>query len=125
MHTEPATQLEAVQPQKDDRLWAMIAHLCGFAGYLVPFGNIIGPLVIWQVKKDKSSYVAEHAKEALNFQISITLYVIVSVILSFFCIGFVLLAAIVLFEVVMIVIAAVKANSGERYRYPLTIRFIH
>lgn len=108
----------------DERMWGMLCHLSTFAGYLVPFGNILGPLVIWLIKKDEYAFVDDQGKEALNFQISITIYGLVSGILILALIGIPLLIAVVIFSVVMTVIAAMKANGGEYYRYPLTIRFV-
>jgi len=105
----------------------MICHLAGLGGLIpvVPvFGSIIGPLIVWQIKKDEFGFVNDQGKEAVNFQITILIYLIVSAFLSFVCIGFVLLPAVVVFDLVFLLIAAVKANDGERYRYPLTIRFI-
>ena len=108
----------------DERMWGMLCHLSTFAGYLVPFGNILGPLVVWLVKKDEYAFVDDQGKEALNFQISITIYSLVSGILILALIGIVLLIAVIIFSVVMTVIAAIKANGGEYYRYPLTIRLV-
>jgi hypothetical protein len=87
-------------------------------------GNIVGPLVIWQLKKDEHPFVDQQGKEALNFQISITIYALISVVLFFICIGPFLLAAVGVIDLVFLLIAAVKANNGQSYRYPLTIRFI-
>jgi len=112
------------QLQKEEKTWGMLAHLGIFSGHFIPFGNIIAPLVIWLVKKDESDYVAYHGKESLNFQISITIYMIVSVILALLLIGFILVAVLWVFNLVMVIIAGIKANEGERYRYPLTIRFV-
>ena len=112
---------------KDARMWAMFCHLAGLAGFVVPviFSGIITPLIVWQVKKDEHSFIDENGKEALNFQISIGIYGIVSIILiPAFCIGAVLLPAVAIFNLVCLLIAAVKANNGQHYRYPLTIRFI-
>jgi hypothetical protein len=109
----------------DERMWAMLCHLSAFAGYLVPFGNIIGPLVIWLIKKDQYAFVDDQGKEALNFQISITIWAAVAVVLCFVIIGIPLLIAVLIFSVVMTIIAAVKANGGEYYRYPLTIRLVN
>jgi uncharacterized Tic20 family protein len=112
---------------KDARMWGMICHLAGLGGLIpiVPIiGSVIGPLIVWQIKKDEFGFVADQGKEALNFQISILMYAIVSGLLCFACVGFVLLPAVYIFDLIFLLIAAVKANDGERYRYPLTIRFI-
>ena len=110
---------------KDARMWAMICHLSALAGLVVPvIGCIIGPLIIWQIKKEEFPFVDEQGKEAVNFQISMLIYGIVAGLLCFACVGFVLAPAVAIFDLVFLLIAAVKANNGEHYRYPLTIRFI-
>ena len=118
-------EAEPVPASKDECMWAMLCHLCGLALFLpVPFGHVIAPLVVWLIKKDEMPFVNEQGKEALNFQISIAIYFIVSLVLLLAVVGFVLLPAVVIFDVVVIVIAAMKANQGIGYRYPLCIRFI-
>jgi hypothetical protein len=111
------------------RLWAMLCHLAGFAGLLpiVPaFGSILGPLIIWLIKKNEFSFVDEQGKEALNFQITMLIYGVAAAALMLTCVGFVLLPVVVLVDMVLVIIAAIKANDGYHYRYPypLIIRFI-
>ncbi|MCL4692826.1 MAG: DUF4870 domain-containing protein [Candidatus Hydrogenedentes bacterium] len=107
------------------RTWAMATHLSTLCAYVgVPFGNIIAPLIIWMIKKDEFPFVDDQGKEALNFQISLTIYGIISAILCFILIGFVLLLALFIMHLVFAILAAVAANQGEYYRYPLTMRFI-
>ena len=105
-------------------MWAMFAHLSALAGHLIPFGNIIGPLVIWMMKRDEFPLVSDQGKESLNFQISITIYLIVSGLLVFVIVGFITTPIIYLFAVIATIVAAVKANEGVAFRYPLCIRFI-
>jgi uncharacterized Tic20 family protein len=114
-----------------ENLWPMLSHLSALAGLIIPFGNIIGPLVVWLVKKDEMPIVNEYGKESLNFQISATLYMIglgiVATILSFIAIGFLLFPLIGLAglaDLVLVIIASVQANKGIAYHYPVTIRFI-
>ncbi|UCC97748.1 MAG: DUF4870 domain-containing protein [Phycisphaerales bacterium] len=112
---------------RDARMWAMFCHLAGLGGLLpiVPvIGSIIAPLVIWQIKKDEFEFVDDQGKEAVNFQISILIYALVAGLLCFACIGFFLLPVVYVFDLVFLLIAGIKANNGEHYRYPLTIRFI-
>lgn len=110
---------------KDARMWAMICHLSGLAGIILPAsGNIVAPLIIWQIKKDNNPFIDEQGKEAVNFQISMSIYLIASIILSFICIGVPLIIATIIVFFVFTLIAAVKANNGLHYRYPLTLRFI-
>jgi len=115
------------ETNRDARMWAMFCHLAGLAAFLpvAPvLGGVIAPLIIWQIKKDDFAFVDEQGKEAVNFQISIILYAIGAALLCFACIGIALLPAVCIFDVVFLLIAALKANDGVHYRYPLTIRFI-
>lgn len=124
---QPVSIEKTKEETKDARMWAMFCHLVGLAALLpvVPvFGGAIGALIIWQIKKEDFPFVDEQGKEALNFQISILIYLLVAGILCFACVGFILLPAVVVFDIVFLIIAAVKANNGEHYRYPLCIRFI-
>jgi len=114
----------ATMDEKEARTWAMLCHLGALAGYIIPFGHIIAPLVIWLIKKDESPLVDDQGKESLNFQISLTIYAIVAGLLTLVVIGFILLIALGIFDLIFVIIAAIKANSGEKYRYPLCIRFI-
>jgi len=109
----------------DERMWAMFAHLSALVGFVIPFGSILGPLIIWQIKKNEYPLVDDQGKEALNFQITMAIAFIVCFILIFILIGAILIWLVGLFDLIMIVIAAIKANNGERYRYPLTIRLVN
>ncbi len=108
----------------DERMWATFAHLSALAGFIIPFGNIVGPVVIWQIFKERSAFVDTHGKESVNFQITVSLAYIVSIILIFVVVGIALLVVLSIASIVLFVIAAVKANNGEYYQYPFTIRFI-
>jgi uncharacterized Tic20 family protein len=109
---------------KDDRNWAVIAHLSAFAGHFFPFGQIIGPLVIWLVKRDSSPFVDDQAKEALNAQISYTFYGVVAAILVLVLIGFALLLALWIADIALVILAAISASKGRAFRYPLIIRLV-
>ena len=102
----------------DDTTLGMVAHLLGM------FTWVIGPLVLYAVKKDESAYVRHHAAEALNFQITITISVIVSVFLILLIIGILLLIVIPITAFVLQIVACVRAYQGEWYRYPFNIRFV-
>ncbi|MCK5215785.1 MAG: DUF4870 domain-containing protein [Candidatus Omnitrophica bacterium] len=110
--------------QKQDRTWAMLCHLAALAGFILPFGNIIGPLVVWLVKKDEMPQVDEEGKSALNFQISMSIYMVVAAFTIFIIIGFLLVPALAITNVVLVVIAAVKTNNGEKFDYPLSLHLI-
>lgn len=116
--------MDSYLPSKQERTWAMIAHLSMLCGFIIPLGNVIGPLIVWLIKKEEGPFVDQHGKEALNFNISMTIYSAISYLLVFVLVGFVLLAALFVFFVVVLIMAAIKANEGKAYRYPLTIRFI-
>jgi len=124
---EQETVAEPAEISKDARNMAMFCHLAGLAGFVIPviLSGIIAPLIIWQIKKDDHPFIDENGKEALNFQISIGIYALVSILLiPVFCIGAFLLTAVGIFNFVFMLIAAIKANNGFHYRYPLCIRFI-
>lgn len=116
---EPTIPHNPRDVSSEDRGWAAAAHLLPFIGL-----SFIGPLVIWLIKRDESPYVEGHAREALNFQISLIIYGIVSGILIIVLIGILMLIALFLFALIFMIIAGVKGATGEPYRYPLTIRFI-
>jgi uncharacterized Tic20 family protein len=117
------------ETNRDARMWAMFCHLAGFA-FLLPIapliGSVIGPLIVWLIKKDQYPFVNEQGKEAVNFQITMLIYGLVAGLTIFICIGFVLLPAVAVVDIVFIIIAAIKVNDGYHYRYPwpLIIRFI-
>jgi uncharacterized protein len=110
-------------PPDQERLWAMLAHLLSFVAAYIALG-FVAPLVVLLVFGPRSAYVRAHAVESLNFNLSWLLYAIVGVILILVGIGVLILIALGIAYVVLVVIAAVRANSGEFFRYPLTIRFI-
>ncbi|MDZ4783935.1 MAG: DUF4870 domain-containing protein [Planctomycetia bacterium] len=102
----------------------MFCHLSSLAGYVVPFGNLLGPLVVWLVSREKHPFIDDQGKESLNFQITLTLLLLISGILVCVGIGIVLLIVAAVYGFVMPIVAAVKSNKGELYRYPATLRLI-
>lgn len=111
-------------PTQDERTWGMVAHLAALAFFVMPFGNILGPLVVWLAKRDHSAFVAQHAKEALNFNITVLIGALVCGVLLVLSIGILLGAVLFVFWLVMTIIAALKANEGLAYRYPFTVRLV-
>lgn len=110
---------------QDEKTQALFTHLSGFALFVLPsFGNIIGPLVLWLIFRERSEYVDGHGKEAVNFQISFTIYFIVSGVLCLILIGFILLGILMILWIIFVIVATVRASNGEEYRYPMTIHFI-
>lgn len=127
---DPASQFPGANPNlemnPDARTMGMACHLAAFAGIVMPcFGDIIGPLIIWQMKKDEHRFVDDQGKESLNFQLSCWIYLFFAIISAFFVIGFFLIPAIGMAKMVFQIIANVKARDGVAYRYPLTIRFLN
>lgn len=110
--------------EKQERMWAMLCHLTALAVFVFPLGNIIGPLIIWLIKKEESEFVNDQGKESLNFQISFTIYCLVAALLIIVVIGIILLIALGIAFLILVIIASIKANDGEKYRYPLTLRLI-
>jgi uncharacterized protein len=108
----------------EQRQWGMFAHLAALAGFIIPFGNVIGPLVIWQIKKNEMPFVDDQGKESLNFQITVAIAVLVAIMLMVVLIGILLLPIIGIGALVLTIIGAIRANAGERYRYPFAIRLI-
>jgi len=128
----PASSPTPPNPDSQARMWNMFCHLSALAGFTgIPFGNILGPLIIWQIKKNEFPSVDAHGKAALNFQITMTIAVVVglfaALVLSFFCIGYLLFPFVLLIALagmVLAVIAGIKANNGENYKYPFSIEFV-
>ena len=103
----------------------MVCHLAAFAGFIIPFGSLLGPLIVWAIKKDEDPFINDQGKEAINFQLTLLIGFVVSIILMFVFIGFLMIAVLVVYCIIMVIIAAMKANEGEQYRYPYTIRFFN
>jgi uncharacterized protein len=130
-----------------ERTWAMACHMAALAGLIIPLAHVLGPLLVWLVKRNEMVYADDQGKEALNFQLSITVYMLVAlaIIALVFLIslltmgapegilpvpflaiflGMLAIIAIVLFDLVAIVDAVIRTRRGEWFRYPFTIRFI-
>ncbi|MGA1056714.1 MAG: DUF4870 domain-containing protein [Phycisphaerales bacterium] len=109
----------------EQRTWAMLGHLSAFAAFVLPaFGNVIGPLIVWLVKKDSMPFAADQAKEALNFNITVSILAVVFVALVFLLIGIPLLVVLGISWLVLTIVGAIKANSGVAYRYPFCLRLV-
>lgn len=110
---------------KQEQNWAMICHLAALSGFIIPLGNILGPLIVWLMKKDGMPLVDQHGKEALNFQITVTIAMVISVMLMFVLIGFLLVFIVGIGALILTILAAVKVSNGQLdYRYPFAIRLI-
>jgi len=119
---EPAAAEPAAAGQgevsKDARNMALLCHV------LAIFTGFLGPLILWVVKKNDDPFIDEHGKEALNFQITVIIATIVAWLLVFVAVGCVLLPAVGICDLIFCIMAAMKANNGELYRYPVSIRFV-
>ena len=112
-------------PDAQARQWAMLCHYAAFFWVLAPLiGNVIGPLVVWQLKKDLHPFVDEQGKEALNFQITYSVAMMVCGLLAWVLIGFPLMLLVGVAALVLTIIAGIKANEGQNYRYPFSWRLV-
>ncbi|CAM3946989.1 MULTISPECIES: DUF4870 domain-containing protein [Pseudoalteromonas] len=121
---EENQQVEPVVASKDERMWAMLCHLSALAGFVVPLGAILGPLVVWLIKKEEMPLVAEHGRKSLNFQITMLIAYILCFILMFAVIGVILLPIVAIFSFIMVVIGAIKTNDGKPFSYPFSLNLI-
>ena len=119
-------------PEGQARTWNMFCHLSALAGFIgVPFGNILGPLVVWQLKKNEFPSVDAHGKAALNFQITVTLAAMITAAMMlvgmFLCVGWLLFPVVILIGLaglIFPIIAGIKASNGEDYKYPYSFEFV-
>ncbi|CAM3257752.1 MULTISPECIES: DUF4870 domain-containing protein [Brevibacillus] len=115
---------EHLPSSKDERTWALVAHLSALVGCFIPLGNVIGPLIVWLVKREGSEFVDIHGKEALNFNLTVTIFAAIATLLMLVLIGAFLMIALFVFWVICLIMAVMKVNEGKIYRYPITFRFI-
>jgi len=112
-------------PTQDERTWGMLSHLSAFAGFIVPpLGIVLGPLIVWLIKRDQSAFVTDQGKEALNFNITVLIGGAVCAALVFALVGILLGVALFIFWLAITIVAGIKAGEGVRYRYPFAIRLI-
>jgi uncharacterized Tic20 family protein len=111
--------LPASAASQDEKNLGIVMHLLCLVGF-----PILGPLIVWLMKKDQSSYLDRQGRELLNFQISYLIYALISLLLSFVLIGIPLLIVIGIATLVLTIIGIVRAADGQVYRFPLTIRML-
>jgi len=129
---------------RSDRTWAMLCHLSAFTGLVFPLGHVLAPLILWLIKRESSPYIADQGREAVNFQISMSLYIAIAFLFNIVLVGFGIrmpsmsmalmgnmqllsmpvMAAVMLFGFGMVIYAAIRVNRGVLFRYPLTLRFV-
>lgn len=113
------------RPDAQARQWAMLCHYAAFFWLLAPMiGNVIGPLIVWQLKKDLDPFIDAQGKEALNFQITYSIAMMICGLLAWVLIGFPLMLLVGITALVLTIIAGIKANEGQAYRYPFSWRLI-
>jgi len=112
------TEIIEPSPSKDECNLAMLAHLLGM------FTGFVGALVLWLVRRDQDDFATEQAREALNFQITMAIALLASIMLKVLLIGFLLFPILLVVNFVFCLLAAIKAARGEAYRYPVTLRLV-
>lgn len=112
------------QSSEHENNWAMFAHLGTLLGCFIPFANIIIPIAIMQYFKNDSEFVVKHAKDSLNFQLTLLVYYIMSIILILILVGIIMIPMIYIASTVVTIIAGIKASKGEYYDYPFNMNFI-
>ena len=123
--TPQTTPQTTPQYSKEEQQWAMACHLSALAGFVVPFGNIFGPLTVWLMKKDTMPLVDQHGKESLNFQITVAIAALICVVLMFVLIGIFLIFVVGLGALVLTIMASIKVSNGElNYKYPFALRLL-
>lgn len=118
METDPAIAAE------DSLTWGMLVHLSAFALFFTGIGYLLGPLILWLLKREDSSFVDEQGKEALNFQLTATFYFVATTVLAFVFQMFILIFFLLIAWMVVVIQGAQAANEGRAYRYPATLRLI-
>ena len=111
---------------KEERNWAMLSHLSGLLAFATLIGGVLGPLVMWMIRKDDMNFAADQAKEALNFQITVIIAMVVAIILMMVTLGLLFFVPMIvgLGALVLCIMAAIKVNEGVAYRYPFALRLI-
>lgn len=121
-------QMQYQQPTSlqtpEQRQMGLFLHLSQLASLVVPVAGIVAPIVIWQTQKDKIPALDAHGKMVVNWMLSELIYGFVSVVLMFVLVGFLTMLAVVVMGIVFPIVGAVKANNGEFWEYPLTIKFL-
>ena len=117
--------MERIISDPKEKQWGMLTHLSALAVLLgIPFGNVIGPLIIYLLKKDEYEFVAEQGREVLNFQITWSIIFAVSSVLILVGIGVFLLIGFGIAWLILVIVGTVSANEGRSYSYPLSIKFL-
>jgi len=108
----------------DERTWGSVVHASALVGLFVPFGNVLAPLVVWLIKREESEFVDANGKEALNFQITWTVLLVLALLSVLVGVGVLVAPIVALAWVVLVVLATVRASENEVYDYPLTVDLV-
>ena len=124
-YPQPSPNPASISTIANVRTWCAFIHASALLGVIFHFpGHLLGPLILWLIKRDDSPELDAHGKEAVNFQISMLIYNVVAAIFCLVLVGFAFLAILWILNAVFVIIAAIQASDGKFYRYPMTIRFI-
>jgi uncharacterized Tic20 family protein len=122
--TDPA----AIVTDPNARTWGMLAHALTLLGYLGGIAHVVPALIVYLAKKDEHEFIADQARESLNFQITLLpillILTLMTITVIFMCISIPLLSCLLLYQLVMVIVASIQANEGKRFRYPLTLRLV-
>jgi uncharacterized protein len=118
------SSMDDIQNETQTRQWGLFLHLSLLAGFIVPLAGLVTPIIIWQLKKNDLPGLDIHGKNVVNWIISDLIYIAIGYILCFALIGFPILIALGIVSIVFPIIGGIKANNGEVWKYPLTIRFV-
>src|SRR5881396_1769674 len=111
--------------QPNVKTWCVLAHASALLGFVIPWVfHILGPLIVWLIKRADSPEIDAHGKESLNFQLSMLIYDAIAVILCFVLIGIPILILLWVLNTIFVIVASIQASDGKLYRYPLAIRLI-
>src|SRR6056297_2201348 len=108
----------------EEQTWGVLLHASAFCGLLVPFGNVLGPLLVWLIKRDESRFIDESGKNALNFQLTWTMLMLGALLSLLVGVGLLLVPAVGVAWLVIVVLATVRASEKEVYEYPLTLDLV-
>ena len=127
--TPPPSGGDPAPKDENEKTLGLVMHLIPLAGFMltsvgIPFGHVLAPLIFWLIKKAESPYLDAHGKEVLNFHINVAVLSIVGFLLIVVCIGIPVLIALGITSIVLMVMAAIKVNEGQFYRYPWIYRII-
>lgn len=112
--------MDRIETDHSAKQWGLFAHLAALSGWVgVPLGWILGPLVVWGVKKDEMAFVADQGREAINFQVNMFVFMLCSFFASFFLIGIPFLIGFSLASLIFPILGAIEASKGNYYRYPM------